>query len=78
METSHIPIILLTAKNTVEDRIECYNAGDGGYINPYSNNFNGFGQLMMLNLAIGGINGRPVQAKFPLEYCVDYVRVYQK
>ena len=55
-----------------------HGAGDGGYINPYSNNFNGFGQLMMLNLAIGGINGRPIQAKFPLEYCVDYVRVYQK
>lgn len=55
-----------------------HGAGDGGYINPYSNNFNGFGQLMMLNLAIGGVNGRPIQAKFPLEYCVDYVRVYQK
>ena len=32
LETSHIPIILLTAKNMAEDRIDCYNAGADGYI----------------------------------------------
>ena len=55
-----------------------HGAGAGGSINPYSNEIAGFGQLMMLNLAIGGINGRPIQATFPITYKVDYVRVYQK
>lgn len=33
---------------------------------------------MMLNLAIGGINGRPVDnSAFPLKYHIDYIRIYQ-
>ncbi|KAA6349094.1 Sensor histidine kinase TmoS [termite gut metagenome] len=32
IETSHIPVILLTAKNTTADRIDCYNAGADAYI----------------------------------------------
>ena len=32
LDTSHIPIILLTAKNSAEDRIKCYNAGANAYI----------------------------------------------
>ncbi|KAA6339115.1 Sensor histidine kinase TodS [termite gut metagenome] len=32
LETSHIPIILLTARSSTDDRIECYNAGADGYI----------------------------------------------
>lgn len=32
VETSHINVLLLTAKNTTEDRIDCYNAGADSYI----------------------------------------------
>lgn len=55
-----------------------HGAPDGGDINPFSNDLQGFGQCMMLNLAIGGDNARPIEATFPLEYSVDYVRIYQK
>jgi beta-glucanase (GH16 family) len=33
---------------------------------------------LLLNLAIGGNGGDPVEAPFPKEYLVDYVRVFQK
>jgi len=32
VETSHINILMLTAKNSTEDRIDCYNAGADSYI----------------------------------------------
>lgn len=32
LETSHIPVILLTAKNREEDRVDAYDAGADGYI----------------------------------------------
>src|SRR5690606_32479774 len=31
-EINHIPVILLTAKNSIDDRIECYQAGADSYI----------------------------------------------
>lgn len=42
--------------------------------------FNPFHQphYILLNLAIGGNGGDPAQTKFPKEYQVDYVRVFQK
>ncbi|MAW94673.1 MULTISPECIES: glycoside hydrolase family 16 protein [unclassified Leeuwenhoekiella] len=41
---------------------------------------NGFQQphYILLNLAIGSNGGDPSQTKFPKEYLVDYVRVFQK
>lgn len=41
------------------------------------NNDEGFGQCIWLNLALGSNGGEPDLSKFPLEYHVDYVRVYQ-
>ena len=32
IDISHTPVLLLTAKNQIEDRIECYNAGADAYI----------------------------------------------
>ncbi len=32
VSTSHIEVLLLTAKNSIDDRIACYNAGADGYI----------------------------------------------
>jgi AraC-like DNA-binding protein len=32
IDFSHIPVLLLTAKNQIEDRIACYNAGADAYI----------------------------------------------
>ena len=42
--------------------------------------FNPFLQehFLLLNLAIGSNGGYPENSKFPIQYEVDYVRVYQK
>ncbi len=42
--------------------------------------FNPFHQphYVLLNLAIGSNGGNPTETKFPKEYIIDYVRVYQK
>lgn len=56
-------------------------AKGGGYnhdINPFSNDVPGFGQYILLNLAIGACGGEPDLSAFPMVYEVDYVRVYQK
>lgn len=45
--------------------------------NPFSNNLNGFGHYILLNLALGGNGGTPDEAAMPFRYLVDYVRVFQ-
>ncbi len=56
-----------------------YNQGyEGNYINPFNTDYPGFGDYILLNLAIGSNGGTPDNTKFPLKYWVDYVRVYQK
>ncbi len=47
-------------------------------INP--DGFNPFHQpqYFLLNLALGGNGGDPSQTVFPIEYEIDYVRIYQK
>lgn len=52
-------------------------APEGGYQNPFSNNYEGFGAYVWLNLAVGANGGDPSDTEFPMKYYVDYVRVYQ-
>ena len=42
--------------------------------------FNGFQQphYLLLNLAIGSNGGDPSNTKFPREYLIDYVRIFQR
>ena len=54
-------------KNTINGKI-------GKGTNPFTRP-----QYLLLNLAIGGINGGPIdEATLPMKYEIDYVRVYQK
>jgi beta-glucanase (GH16 family) len=48
-------------------------------INPNGTNPFHQAQYILLNLAIGGQRGgNPDNTTFPIKYCIDYVRVYQK
>ena len=57
---------------------ETFNASPNNKENPFSNDIEGFGDYILLNLAIGSNGGEPNLEAFPLKYLVDYVRVYQK
>lgn len=52
-------------------------APEGGYQNPFSNDYEDFGAYIWLNLAVGANGGDPSETEFPMKYYVDYVRVYQ-
>lgn len=39
--------------------------------------FRNFRHALLLNLAIGNKGGEPVNVEFPIEYCIDYVRIYK-
>ncbi len=52
-------------------------ASGGEPFNPFSNGREGSGHYILLNLAIGANGGEPDLASFPLEYEVDFVRVYR-
>ncbi len=51
---------------------------DGNFENPFNTEYEGFGDYILLNLAIGSNGGTPDDSAFPLRYLVDYVRVYRK
>ncbi len=56
-----------------------HGGGDSHDVNPFSNDLKGFGDYILLNLALGGDNGGKIDdSQFPLRYEIDYVRVYQK
>ncbi len=60
------------------DLSQTVNGGvDGNTENPFVNDVEGFGDYILLNLAIGSNGGDPSQTLFPMQYCIDYVRVYQ-
>ena len=63
--------------NTI-DLSQTQNRGnDGREKNPFSNDIEDFGMYILLNLALGENGGVPDDSQFPLQYLVDYVRVYQ-
>jgi beta-glucanase (GH16 family) len=47
--------------------------------NPFREHDGGFGDYIIVNLALGGNNGGTIDdSAFPMEFVIDYVRVYQK
>lgn len=61
------------------DLATTFNQGyDSNYENPFNTRQEGFGHYLLLNLAIGSNGGIPDDNAFPLQYRVDYVRVYQR
>ncbi len=46
--------------------------------NPFCNDAEGFGDYLLLNLAMGSSGGEVDESQLPFRYYIDFVRVYQK
>lgn len=64
--------------NTIDLNQTTNRGGDGKGMNPFSNDVKDFGMYILLNLAIGENGGVPDDSRFPLQYLIDYVRVYTR
>ena len=62
--------------NTIDLSQTTNHGGDGKGENPFSNTIEDFGMYILLNLALGENGGKPDDSQFPLQYLIDYVRVY--
>lgn len=64
--------------NEIDLSLTANRGANGNFNNPFSNDIEGFGQYILLNLAIGSNGGTPDDTAFPLRYEIDYVRLFQK
>lgn len=68
INTSHIPVLMLTAKNSVEDQVRCFNAGANGYLTkPFD--------MKMLNARIDNLmkSNQKRQEKFRVDTEINVV-----
>ena len=68
INTSHIPVLMLTAKNSVEDQVKCFNAGANGYLTkPFD--------MKMLNARIDNLmrSNQKRQEKFRVDTEINVV-----
>ena len=63
--------------NTIELRKTRNQGWQGNRLNPFKSDEEDFGLYLILNLALGRHGGTPDNARYPIHYYVDYVRVYQ-
>ncbi len=68
INTSHIPVLMLTAKSSVEDQVRCFNAGANGYLTkPFD--------MKMLNARIDNLmkSNQKRQEKFRVDTEINVV-----
>jgi beta-glucanase (GH16 family) len=60
------------------DLSQTFNEESGNKENPFREH-SGFGHYLLVNLALGGNSGGKIDdSAFPMQYVIDYIRVYQK